>query len=93
MEYSNPIASRAVLNHLTQDCWQVDPKYEIIDIPADRIEVNNDVYERFDSAIEFDPYDTDVVDKNYYQKDEDLVQQFDNAVSGYDRPPLYNTVK
>ena len=93
MEYNNPIASRAVIDHLTQDWWQIDPKFSLIETPAERVEVHNDVYERLDSGIEFDPYDTDVVDRNYYQKDQDLLKQFDNTINGYEKPPLYSTGK
>ena len=55
--------------------WEVDQKYLIVDPAPDTIEIENDVYERMNNDFEFDPYDTEVVDREYYN--------FKNQPNGY----------
>lgn len=67
MEFTNPIMGGSVINHLTHDCWQEDPKFGGLEMPAQQVEVNNDVYERQGTYLEFDPYDAEIVDNGYYE--------------------------
>ncbi|CAI2361558.1 unnamed protein product [Moneuplotes crassus] len=62
MEFNNPIASAAVVDQLTNNCWEKDEKFNALEMPNERIEINNDIYERPDYDYEFDPYDAEIVE-------------------------------
>jgi hypothetical protein len=46
---------------LSHDCWQVDPAFQVVQIPIQRTEIPNDVYGRQEYDYEYDPYDAEVV--------------------------------
>jgi hypothetical protein len=89
MEFNNPIASRAVVDQLANACWQVDPKFQILGPPLQKVEIDNDLYERKESYIEFDPYDAEVVDKGYYDNLEQQDDQDKHTSSVYNQKRGY----
>jgi hypothetical protein len=49
MDMYNQYTNRAMTNHMIGDCWENDPKNDLVNLPNDPVELENSLYERQNS--------------------------------------------